>query len=290
MYYNSSIQETKTIGSSRHANAVPGMGITLYSDEELLRLVTEDTRNRWNILLFMSGIPPMGMGDAPSVMKQGLYIAPFFQLPRLSKSCPENMFLLSIPFSVWDVFDGYNLGLIFSGNDFVPYIHLDDNDAVRMKLMFSIIKDVLDAEDCPNNSLELSYLCRSLIASIMRCYSKDRQSCAWKRGNKTTDTFMLLVSRYGSREHQLDFYAENMGVSAKYLSYVISKTTGKKATQWISDNVVMNAKRLLEMSGCQIQEVAIQMGFKSASDFCKYFHKQTGTSPLQYRKMSKMRI
>lgn len=290
MYSSPSTKEVNTIGSFCHTDTMPGMGITLHSDKDLLRLGTEETRDRWNILLFTSGVPKMCLGDAPSEMDKGLYIAPFFSLPQSLSPRPENLSLLSIPFPVWDVFDGYNLSLVFSGSGFVPYIHLDDCDAEMVKHMFSIIKDVLDTEDSPHKSMELSCLCRGLIASIKRFYSKGRHPIVWRRGNKTADTFMSLVSRYGSREHQLEFYAENMGITTKYLTSVISRITGKRATQWISDNVIMNSKRLLEQSSCQIQEIAIQMGFKSASDFSKYFHKQTGTSPLQYRKMTRMWI
>ena len=74
-----------------------------------------------------------------------------------------------------------------------------------------------------------------------------------------------------------------MHLTPKYLTTIIRKTTGRTASEWIDDYVVLEAKNLLKYSTMSIQEVAYSLNFPNQSFFGKYFKEHTGLTPTAYR-------
>ena len=97
------------------------------------------------------------------------------------------------------------------------------------------------------------------------------------------ESFLNLVEM-GYRHHRnLDYYADKMCKSTKYLSRVVAESTGRKASEWIERCVIMDAKAQLVSSRKRIAEISDDLGFPSQSFFGKYFKRVTGLSPRAYR-------
>lgn len=96
------------------------------------------------------------------------------------------------------------------------------------------------------------------------------------------DRFMELLRMYHSRERELKFYADKMCITPKYLSDVVRKTSGRRATEWISEFVILEAKSLLIYSGKNVQEISRSLNFPTQSAFGKYFKSQVGVSPSDF--------
>lgn len=109
-------------------------------------------------------------------------------------------------------------------------------------------------------------------------------SSALTRKTKYIHDFLLIVNENYKQERNIDFYANRMKISPKYLSLIIKESTGRSAAQWIDDFVVLEAKNLLLFSGKNIQQVAAELHFSSQSSFGKYFKHQTGLSPTEFQK------
>jgi len=78
-------------------------------------------------------------------------------------------------------------------------------------------------------------------------------------------------------------YADQLNVSAKYLTEVVKEFSGKNASEIINDLVILEAKFLLSRSQLSIGEIAESLHFSDQSFFGKYFKRQTGVSPKTYR-------
>jgi len=104
------------------------------------------------------------------------------------------------------------------------------------------------------------------------------------RRNEYVREFIRLVHVHFVRERSVSFYAEKLFISPKYLSLLVKEATGRSASRWIDDYVLMEAKNLLRFSGKNIQQVAYALNFSTQSSFGKYFKHLTGMSPTEYQK------
>lgn len=135
---------------------------------------------------------------------------------------------------------------------------------------------------------------RGLISSVVFLFINvwQRESTAVKeveglpgRTARHFAQFMGLLQKYHCTEHQVRFYADQMCMTPKYLSSLIKDHSRKSAAQWIDEYLVLEAKSLLKYSDKSIKEIADTLRFSDPSFFCKYFKKQTGMTPTEYKKM-----
>lgn len=80
--------------------------------------------------------------------------------------------------------------------------------------------------------------------------------------------------------------ADNLNISARYLSDLLKQETGKTAMDLIHVFVVTEAKNQLKTSDQSIAQIAYGLGFENTSYFTRLFKKQAGLKPMEFRKMS----
>jgi AraC-like DNA-binding protein len=101
-----------------------------------------------------------------------------------------------------------------------------------------------------------------------------------------TDAFVRLrdaVERDFTRTRRLEDYARALGYSARTLSRATQAAAGVNAKEFIDRRVVLEARRLLAHSDQTAAQIAARLGFTSATNFSKYFHQRTGTTPIAFR-------
>jgi len=74
------------------------------------------------------------------------------------------------------------------------------------------------------------------------------------------------------------------GRSPGHVCRVMRDTCGVRPSEWVNQNRVEYAARLLEGSRMPVTEIAAEVGFENLSYFHRLFHARYGTSPLRYRK------
>ena len=148
-----------------------------------------------------------------------------------------------------------------------------------------------NASDDSNSRLSVS-VASSLVAALFyqllsfyykRAEKQDRDSELGRRHNYVHQ-FMRLLHLHYTRERSVSFYASKLFISPKYLSLLVKEATGKSATAWIDEFVIMEAKNMLRYSGRNVQQVAYALNFQNQSSFGKYFRHRTGMSPSDYQK------
>jgi AraC family transcriptional activator of pobA len=96
--------------------------------------------------------------------------------------------------------------------------------------------------------------------------------------------FLALLSKHVKTERSLQFYANRLFVTPKYLTQTVKKLSGKTAGEYIDDLVIVEAKSLLRDPSLTIAQVADMMYFSDQFFFSKFFKRYTGISPSEYRK------
>jgi AraC family transcriptional activator of pobA len=93
----------------------------------------------------------------------------------------------------------------------------------------------------------------------------------------------MLVDEYFRREHQLGFYAEKLGMTVDRLNDHVKRATGVTAGHLIRQRLLTEAKRQLVFTTQPIQDIAEELAFSDPSHFARFFRKQTGTTPHEFR-------
>lgn len=105
-------------------------------------------------------------------------------------------------------------------------------------------------------------------------------------GDYTFHTFTNLLREH-PHKREVQWYAEQIGITPKYLSEICKERSGKSASEWIADVTIAELKHLLRETTIPIHKIAEQMEFPNASFFCQYTKKHTGLTPNKFRKEHK---
>ncbi|MFU1859412.1 helix-turn-helix domain-containing protein [Sphingobacterium sp. NGMCC 1.201703] len=77
--------------------------------------------------------------------------------------------------------------------------------------------------------------------------------------------------------------ADQLHLSANYLSDMLRVQTGQTTQQHIQNRVIEKAKELLSTSSMSVSEIAYQLGFEHPQSFHRLFKNRTSVSPLEFR-------
>lgn len=95
---------------------------------------------------------------------------------------------------------------------------------------------------------------------------------------------LLYIQSNHNRDLSLDETAGAVGLQPSYLSAMFKKETGTTFLQYLHEERMKHACRLLsENPGLSIEQVARQAGYNTATYFHKVFRSQFGMSPNQWR-------
>lgn len=106
---------------------------------------------------------------------------------------------------------------------------------------------------------------------------------AQHRPNEVMMQFLQLVKQHYREHRDVAFYADQMNLSAKYMTTLIKSASGKSAIQWIEEYVILDAKAQLYSTVNTVQQIAYDLNFPSQSLFGRYFRRLVGMSPSDYR-------
>jgi AraC-type DNA-binding domain-containing proteins len=96
--------------------------------------------------------------------------------------------------------------------------------------------------------------------------------------------FQTLLREHCKKQHDVKFYAGKLCITTQYLSSILKEQSGRSASQWIQEALVIEAKDMLKSPRINVQQVADKLNFPDQSTFGKFFKKHTGISPMAFRK------
>lgn len=95
--------------------------------------------------------------------------------------------------------------------------------------------------------------------------------------------FSKLIRENIGEQRTVQFYADRLCVSNKYLIEIIKKASGKTPHEVIDETLLKEAYMMLGNPDMSISEIAFELQFNSASAFSRFFKKHTSQSPSEYR-------
>lgn len=162
-----------------------------------------------------------------------------------------------------------------------PCLNLSVQECVRIQSFYNFFIQHLEDNSFYKNKIVRSIL-QSLIYYIAGIINLDKDNKRERKDELFTRFVQLIIKNY-KKNRKLDFYADKLFITPKYLSDVIKKISGRSAHDWIDRYILLEAKILLRSSHKTIQQIADELNFPNNSFFSKYFKKHCGMTPKEYR-------
>ena len=96
--------------------------------------------------------------------------------------------------------------------------------------------------------------------------------------------FIHLLETTRPRPRFIEHYAAELCVTAKHLSEVCKKVSGRTALQWITEFITNDIRYHLLHTDLSIKEIVYQLQFPNSSFFGKYVRTHFGKSPSEVRR------
>jgi len=99
----------------------------------------------------------------------------------------------------------------------------------------------------------------------------------------TMEALRRLLEEHFSSERRLRFYADALSMTPDRLNDHVKRASGVTAGHLIRQRVLTEAKRQLVFTGQAVHEIAYDLAFADPSHFTRFFRRQTGMTPQQFR-------
>lgn len=101
--------------------------------------------------------------------------------------------------------------------------------------------------------------------------------------NATVAHFLEIVFDRSRKPGKVSDYADELCITPNYLNRLVRNQTHHSAMDWIEISRINLAKSLLKQNELQISEIAAATGIDDQSYFTRFFKKNAGCTPSQYR-------
>lgn len=95
--------------------------------------------------------------------------------------------------------------------------------------------------------------------------------------------FRVLLQKHFKAEKGVSFYSQKLGVSSQRLSVMTELVLGKGAKKVIVQKVTDEAVKMLQNSGLNISEIAMDLGFADEGNFSAFIKKHYQKTPSEIR-------
>lgn len=163
---------------------------------------------------------------------------------------------------------------------------IDDEAKQCMQDYYNQLVRIASYKENPFRTEAALHLTRAFFYGIGSYYYNVRKTQnLTTRSREVADEFLDMVGKHGSRERKMDFYADKLHLSPKYISVVVLKETYHPVTYWLEQATLHEAQRLLLETSLTIQQISNQLNFTDQAYFGAYFKRLTNMSPKQFRQV-----
>ncbi|GAA2603346.1 AraC family transcriptional regulator [Paractinoplanes durhamensis] len=155
----------------------------------------------------------------------------------------------------------------------------EDEDAV----ISEFAQLAVDCERHRSGPLAADLLRHQLTVLLLRIALLTRSPAVHGAEARTFARFRRRLESGHPRSRRVEDYAEEMGCSVRTLTRASLTVTGRTAKQVVDDRVALEARRLLACTPMSVAEVGRHLGFPEPTNFGRFFHREVGRSPGQFR-------
>jgi AraC-like DNA-binding protein len=135
----------------------------------------------------------------------------------------------------------------------------------------------------------LSHLLRHQLSALMVCLQlidvgRSRVAAPPDRHKQRFQSFQDAVDSEVNYHHRVSDYARRIGCSPKSLQRAVLEVRGVSAKAFLLERITLEAKRLLAHTDEPVSVIAENLGFDEATNFVKFFRRESGQPPGAFRR------
>ncbi len=163
-----------------------------------------------------------------------------------------------------------------------PLNLVDESEVLFLESLFK--KGISEISKDESYSVELLRSVLDLVlTSCSVLYKTDESLLTIGKGHIVVKKFFQLVEENYGQNLSVGEYADKMAITPNHLTQTVNQLTGKTSSQIIRSKQILEIKRLLVHTNLSVTEIATRLNFPDQSYFTKFFKREAGISPLQYR-------
>ena len=163
-----------------------------------------------------------------------------------------------------------------------PLLLENENDIRFLESLFrQSVSEICEAVE--SNSEMLRSILDLILTICAARYQVTENMLNKGKGQILVKRFFHLVEENHQKNLSLSDYSGMIGVTPNHLTQTVKLLTGKTSTQIIKAKQLLEIKRLLVHTNLSVSEIANQLNFEDQSYFTKFFKRETGITPIQYR-------
>lgn len=163
---------------------------------------------------------------------------------------------------------------------------LSDEEFRQMRSLIENVKKEVDEYEEKDKHI-LRAILYQILKYLDRIFIQQNNCIGVKSQNRYIQRFIELVNLDYRQFHAVQHYAGKLCITPNYLNELVKKETGLTAKQIINNKLLSEIKVQLLYSQTSVAEIASLLNFENSSYFVRFFHKQSGLTPLQYRNNTK---
>ncbi|WP_426294845.1 helix-turn-helix domain-containing protein [Dyadobacter endophyticus] len=172
------------------------------------------------------------------------------------------------------------------GNDIFKLFKYSTNFSVtipdcRLPVLNALLDLIrIEYEDAQRPAILESYL-RSWF---LHCIELQKEADGLSAGDPRLQMLLESIETNYRKQRKADFYANELSLSAKRLNELTRASFGKTVSQMINERLILEAKREIGYLRKPIKEISYELGFSEPAYFTRFFGKQTGFTPEEFRR------
>lgn len=163
--------------------------------------------------------------------------------------------------------------------DFLQVVYtLMEQKNIQAHLIFSDPFSVSLFEKAPHSVYDTMEWVRHIILRVKDYSAKLEDSLT------VIDKVKRYISLHIGEELSCEDIASYVYLNPDYLTRLFKKETGQTVMEYIQNERIDRAKQLMKTTDLSVTRIAEQIGYSNFSHFARMFRRNTGLSPLEYRK------
>lgn len=252
------------------------------NDNEIIRL------EKASLFIVHSGTATIEIDFVPYelVPNRMLFVVPLGNLRQLHRSDDFKASCIFFSRQVAEELTSHLEPTFFS---FLKEFPIADATEQDMDFLFHLMKGLSYTLDNSVGEHRLSIAKNMVQCFIMELYDRTKanfeqrkQLCVSSQEEHFMN-YLSLVHQYASTQREVGFYADQLCITPHYLQSIVRNQTGRNAKSFIDRHCVQEIKIQLCTTNNSLQQIADKFNFPDQSFFTRYFKKQTGMTPSQFR-------